>query len=70
MKYKNKIIRMIMDCDIVTVDDLTIKNRNGKITHPNKNHVLKNIDNYYITSFNRNSKNGLRFLELHSSYTI
>jgi hypothetical protein len=70
MKTENRIIRMIMDSDIVYVDGQTIKDRENLETHPNVSDVMKNIDNYYITSFNRDSKKGKRYLELHSKYVL
>ena len=70
MKNENRIIGMIMDSDIVYVDGMTIKDRENMETHPNVSEVMENIDEYYITSFNRDSKKGKRYLELHSEYIL
>jgi hypothetical protein len=72
MLSQNSILRMIMDCDIVYVDGKTIKDRDNPTTHPNCGDVMKNIDieNYYITSFNRDGKKDKRYLELHSKYVL
>jgi spore coat polysaccharide biosynthesis predicted glycosyltransferase SpsG len=70
MKQENRIIKMIMDSDTVYVDGMTIKDRENLETHPNVNEVMKNIDNYFITSFNRDSKKGKRYLELRSEYVL
>ena len=67
---KNMITRMIMDSDIVYVDGMTIKDRYCETTHSNVKNVMKNINKYYITSFNRNGKRCLRYLELNSEYVI
>jgi len=68
--YKNDIKWLIMDSDIVYVDDLTIKDRDNPTTHPNIDDVMKNIKKYYITSFNRDIKSGIRFLKLNSEHII
>lgn len=70
MKPENRIFRMILDSDIVYVDGMTIKDRENLQTHPNVDEVMKNIDNYFITSFNRDIKKGKRYLELHSEYVL
>ena len=70
MIHQNRIIRMVMDSDIVYVDGMTIKDSENLNTHPNVSDVMKNIDMYYITSFNRDGKKGKRYLELHSEYVL
>jgi hypothetical protein len=70
MKQENRIIKMIMDSDTVYVDGMTIKDKEHLETHPNVDDVMKNIDNYFITSFNRDSEKGKRYLELRSEYDL
>lgn len=66
--YRNAIIKMIRDVDKVYVDGLTIKDREGRETHPNCSEVVQNIEKYHITSFNRNSEWGPRYLALTTDY--
>jgi hypothetical protein len=68
--YKNKIIILILDTDIVYVDGKTVKDRNDASTHPNIKYVMENLNRYYITSFNRDGKKGKRFLELNTEYVL
>jgi len=70
MRIENRMMRMILDSDIVYVDGMTIKDRENLETHPNISDVMKNINNYYITSFNRDGKKGKRYLELHTEYVL
>ena len=66
MKFKNSLIRMMFDSDIIYVDGETIKDRFKEPTHPNLKSVLKNVENYFIISLNRDIKQGPRYLELRS----
>ena len=70
MKRQNSILRMISDSDIVYIDDKTIKNRwkTPDISHHNIN--SKELEEYYITSFNRDSNKGHRILCLTSNYIL
>ncbi|MFW6247374.1 MAG: hypothetical protein ACOC22_04375 [bacterium] len=63
---ENSILRMVYNSDIVYVDGMTIKDRYQNPTHPDIEKVMNNINNYYISYFNRNPKNGTRCLVLHS----
>jgi hypothetical protein len=67
---KNRITIMVMDSEIVYVDGMTIKDIDKEPTHPNVKDVMENINRYYITSFNRNSKKEKRYLELHNEYVL
>ena len=52
MKHENSILGMIQSSDFVYADDLIIKNRNGMEDHYSQN-ILLNLDDYYVTYFNR-----------------
>lgn len=61
-------MRMVESVDVVYVNGLTIKDRSKNTTHPNCDVVLRNIDEYTIISFNRNSDWGPTYLVLSSTY--
>jgi len=62
----NRIIRMIMDCTRVIVDDKTLKDMYTppQIDGDDAKNIMQNIDNYHITFFNRDIRNGERILIL------
>ena len=62
----NRIIRMIMDCTRVIVDNKTLKDMYNppQIDGDDAKNIMQNIDNYHITFFNRDIRNGERILIL------
>ena len=68
--YSSNINNELVSNEIVYVDGITIKDRANEPTHPDVKDVMENINKYYITSFNRDSKKGKRYLELHSEYVL
>ena len=72
MNYDNSITSMIFMSDIVYVDEHILKNRDGKTTPSTEEEaeIFKNIENYNITFFNRDRRNGPRVLYLTSNLII
>ncbi len=72
MQNKNRIIGMIQDSNIVYVDGKTIKDRDRptEYNQEEETHILTNIDNYYITFFNRDISNGNRVLKLTTDHIL
>lgn len=70
MNNKNRIIRMMMDSDVVYVDGKTIKDLHNPVEITKTEDILKNINNYHITYFNRDINKGDRVLYLDTEYTL
>jgi len=70
MNTKNKITRMMMDSSIVIVDGKTIKNKYGIPDIENASDIMRNIEDYHITFFNRDSNIADRVLILDTDYIL
>ena len=69
MTYHNTMTRMIMDCSRVFVDEKTIKDMLNppEIDGLDAMDIMANIEDYHITFFNRDIRNGERILVLTSN---
>ena len=72
IKHFNKAIGMVMDSTIVYVDGKTIKHpeHNTDYTGEEVRNIMENIDDYYITFFNRDRSNGERVLKLTTKHVL
>ena len=65
----NSLIMMMFDCKVIYVDNMTVKNLNGKLTHPragrtNERFTMEEYEKMTIVSLNRDKEAGETFLKL------